>query len=63
MPAKLVTVVHKVTGYIETVPERYFETLKHLFRLAEDADHASARAVDEAALAPAVEAPAVEKEG
>ena len=63
MPAKLVTVVHKVTGYIETVPETYFEALAHIFREATDADHASAHAVDEAALAPAEQAPAVEKEG
>jgi hypothetical protein len=66
----LVQVVHKVTGYIETVPKAYFETLKHVFRLAEEADLRSAYAVNEAALhsdlpaeAPADAAPAVEKEG
>ncbi|MGN6654576.1 MAG: hypothetical protein ACTHJ9_04455 [Rhodanobacter sp.] len=69
MPHPLVDVVHKVTGYIERVPKPYFEALAHVFRVAEESDLQSARAVDEAALhgvpdeAPAVEAPAEEKEG
>jgi hypothetical protein len=73
MPHPLVTVVHKVTGYIETVPKAYFETLSHVFRLAEEGDLKSAYAVAEAALhgvpeasapeAPAEAAPAEEKEG
>lgn len=48
--SELVTVVHRVTGYLETVPKTYFETLAHVFRLAEDGDAASANAVAEAAL-------------
>lgn len=55
----LVKVVHKVTGYIETVPKRYFETLAHVFRPAEEGDLASAYAAAEEALhAPAAPAPA-----
>ncbi|MGN6721211.1 MAG: hypothetical protein ACTHJM_01210 [Marmoricola sp.] len=68
MPER-VTVVHKVTGYIETVPKRYFETLEHVFRLAVEGDFRSAYEVAEAAIrpapaeAPADAAPAEVKEG